>query len=306
MFSETAAMTRKGKNRKDAVAIIGPGKVGTAVGFLLRSAGYEITALSGRSAASCRRALPLTGGKILSDMAGATRLADCMLITVSDDAIRSVCNTLASGASLKGKKVIHMSGAGGLDLLQSARDAGARVGSIHPIQSFADARGAIENIPGSTFGITVDRGIRSWAVRFVRDLGGRPFFVSEADRPLYHAAACLASNYLVTLMHAAEEIYLSLGLSPDRAVRAFWPLVKGTIRNIESRGIVQSLTGPIARGDIGTVEKHLAALQTDFQTLIDFYCRTGSLTVDIALKKGTLSRQRALEIKSLFNRRKSK
>jgi len=306
LFQKTTAMQIKPKNKKDTIAIVGPGKVGTAVGFLLRQAGYEITALAGRSSASCKKARPLTGGKILPDITGAAGLADCILITVTDDAIRSVCDTLSAGTSLKGKKVIHMSGAGGLDLLQSARNAGARVGSIHPIQSFADARGAIDNIPGSTFGITVDKGIRQWAVRFVRDLGGRPFFVSEADRPLYHAAACLASNYLVTLMHAAEKIYLSLGLSPDNAVRAFWPLVKGTIRNIESRGIVKSLTGPIARGDIGTVKKHLAALQRDLQSLVDFYCRTGSLTVDVALKKGTLSRRRAGEIKSLFNRRKNK
>jgi len=107
-------------------------------------------------------------------------------------------------------------------------------------------------------------------------------------------------------MHAAEEIYMSLGLSSDDAVRAFWPLVKGTIRNIESKGTVQSLTGPIARGDIGTVEKHLSALQENLEILIEFYCRTGLLTVDVALKKGTISRERALEIKSLFNRRKKK
>jgi len=294
------------KNRKDTIAIIGPGKVGTAVGFLLRSAGYEITAVAGRSGASCRKALPYTGGKMFSNLADAASQARCILITVSDDAIQNVCDALSEGTPLKGRKVIHMSGAGGLDLLKSARDAGAHIGSIHPIQSFADARGAIESIPGSTFGITVDDTIRTWALRFVRDMGGRPFFVSESDKPLYHAAACLASNYLVTLMHASEEIYLSLGLRPDEAVRAFWPLVKGTIRNIESKGTVRSLTGPIARGDIGTLEKHLSALQKNLESLIEFYCRTGSLTVDVALKKGTISRDRAREIKSLFNRRKKK
>jgi len=306
VFLLRCVMTLLKKSRKDTIAILGPGKVGTAVGFLLRSAGYEITALAGRSRESCRKALPYTGGKIYSGLADAASQARCVLITVSDDAIKSVCDTISEGTPLKGRKVIHMSGAGGLDLLKSARDAGAHIGSIHPIQSFADARGAIENIPGSTFGITVDDRIRKWSLRFVRDMGGHPFFVSEADKPLYHAAACLASNYLVTLMHAAEEIYMSLGLSSDNAVRAFWPLVKGTIRNIESKGTVQSLTGPIARGDIGTVKKHLSALHEDLQALIEFYCRTGSLTVDIALKKGTISRERGQEIKLLFNRRKMK
>jgi predicted short-subunit dehydrogenase-like oxidoreductase (DUF2520 family) len=145
--------------------------------------------------------------------------------------------------------------------------------------------------------------MKRWAFRFVRDLGGRPFPVTESDKPLYHAAACLACNYLVTLMHAAEEIYRVLGLGQEDAIRAFWPLVKGTIRNIETRGTVQALTGPIARGDIGTVEKHVLALRKDLKTLLDFYCRTGALTVDVALKKGTLSPDRAEDIKSLFNRR---
>ncbi len=292
---------------KDTVAILGPGKVGTAVGFLLRSAGYEITALAGRSRKSCRKALPYTGGKIYSRLPEAASAARCILITVSDDSIRSVCEEISSaGTPLKGRKVIHMSGAGGLDLLDSARQAGACVGSIHPIQSFADVKGAIDSIPGSTFGVTVDEKIKRWSLRFVRDLGGLPFFVSETDKPLYHAAACLASNYLVTLMHAAEEIYRSLGLSPEKAVRAFWPLVKGTIRNIESKGTVQSLTGPIARGDIGTVEKHLLSLQEELEGLVEFYCRTGSLTVDVALKKGAISHARALEIKTLFNRRRTR
>ncbi len=134
----------------------------------------------------------------------------------------------------------------------------------------------------------------------MRDLGGLPFFVAEEDRPLYHAAACVASNYLVALMHTAEDIYRSLGLARDDAVRAFWPLVKGTIRNIEARGTVQALTGPIARGDLGTVARHIAALKARLPVLLEPYRTIGLLTVEIALEKGTISRERAEEIKSLL------
>ena len=91
-----------------------------------------------------------------------------------------------------------------------------------------------------------------------RGSGGRPFLVSGEDKALYHAAACMASNYLVTLMFLVEEIYGRIGLSREEAIRAFWPLVKGTFVNIESKGTIASLTGPIARGDGGTVRKHLS------------------------------------------------
>ena len=293
-------------NTKDRVAVLGPGKVGTAVGYLLHKAGYDIVALAGRTEESARKALPFTGGNIFSSFAVAAARADCILITTTDDAIRIVCEKIAKDGVRPESKVIHMSGAGGLDLLESARRAGASVGSIHPIQSFADVQGAIENIPGSTFGITVDENIKDWALQFVSDLGGHPFFVSEADKPLYHAAACMASNYLVALMHMVEEIYRSLGLNQEEAIRAFWPLVKGTLLNIETKGTVQSLTGPIARGDAGTIEKHLQAILSKHQELHDVYCLNGIYTADVALEKGTLTPEKAKEIKSLLKRRREK
>ncbi len=286
-------------NPKETVAILGPGKVGTAVGHLLRSAGYEIVALASRSAETCNRALPYTGGRIFSTFAEAALQARTILITVSDDAIRDVCQAIAP-KGLKEKKVIHMSGAGGLDLLEPARLAGASVGCIHPIQTFAGVDSAIETLPGTTFGITADPAIRDWAVRLVKDLGGRPFFVSPADKPLYHAAACMASNYLVALMNMVEDIYGALGLGRDESFQAFWPLVRGTIRNIEDQGTLRSLTGPVARGDAGTIEKHLEAFRERLPALLDAYCLMGLRAADIAVKKGSVARERAETIKTLL------
>ena len=96
----------------------------------------------------------------------------------------------------------------------------------------------------------------------VRAIGGKPFTVAEKDRPLYHAAACIASNYLVTLMYLSQQLYMTLGLSADEARRTFWPLVQGTITNIEQKGIPDALTGPVSRGDRGTILKHLEAMQS--------------------------------------------
>jgi len=286
---------------KDSIAILGMGKVGTAVGYLLRSKGYEIVGVADISAASAEKGAEYTGGKVCVSPVDAASQADTVFITTGDDAISPVFEEISKkGGVTAGNKVVHMSGAGGLDLLKSARQAGAYIASIHPIQSFADVEGAVQNIPGSTFGITADDEIKDWAARIVRNLGGIPFFVSDVDRPLYHAAACMASNYLVTLMYMVEEVYETVGLSREDAARSFWPLVTGTIKNIETGGTVQSLTGPISRGDIGTLKKHLQAFRDRLPELLVVYRIMGAFTVDIGLKKKTLSPERAEEIKSLF------
>jgi len=288
---------------KENVAIIGLGKAGTAVGYLLREAGYPIVAVTCRSHTSLRDRIRYTGGKAFTAEANAeaVSLASCILIATPDDIISSVCSEIAQqGGFQQGDKVIHMSGAGGLDLLESARDVGASVASIHPIQSFADIETAIRSIPRSTFGITADDAIREWSAELVRALGGIPFYVPETIKPLYHAAACMASNYLTTLIHMAEETYLSLGLSRDEAIRSFWPLVSGTLTNIETRGSIQALTGPISRGDAGTIEQHIRVLREKLPAYLPAYCAMGLLTVDLAIKKRTLSPEKAELIKTIL------
>jgi len=287
--------------RENTVAILGLGKVGTAVGFLLRQAGYRIVAVASRSKASLTQGIVYTGGKPYLNFSAAALTANCIIITTSDDAIAHVCKKISSERGIRpGAKVIHMSGAGGLDLLESAQDAGAHVACIHPLQSFADVDGAIRNIPGSTFGITSADEIKEWSVQMVRDLGGVPFFIADADKPLYHAAACIASNYLTTLIHMVEEIYQSLGLSREDTIRAIWPLVMGTIANIETKGTVQALTGPVARGDAGTIKKHAEALRNKLPALLQAYSALGILTADVGLKKKTLSPETARLIKELL------
>ena len=285
----------------DCIAILGLGKVGTAVGCLLKASGFRIAAVADLSADALEKGVAFTGGKAFTNPAEAAAQANCIFIATGDDAIASVCAEIVRNGAVKpGDKVIHMSGAGGLDLLAPARAAGAAVGSIHPIQSFADVEGAIRNIPGSTFGITADDALTDWAVAMVKALQGVPFFVPEKDKALYHAAACMASNYLTALMHMVEKSYRTLGLTRDEALRAFWPLVQGTLINVKSKGAVGALTGPIARGDIGTIEKHLKALRAALPELLDSYCALGRTTVGIALEKKTLSAERAESIHKLL------
>ena len=253
-----------------------------------------MAAVSDSSPEAIRQGHPFTGGHIYERTADAVAEAEAVFIATPDDVIYEVCRQIADARAIKeNHKIIHFSGAGSLDLLSPAREAGAFVASIHPIQSFADVQGAINHIPGSTFGITADEDIKNWAVDLVLDLKGIPFFVPDADKPLYHAAACIASNYVTTLMHIVEEIYQSLGLTREEAVRAFWPLVRGTLKNIEAKGTVQALTGPISRGDVGTVEKHLLAFQDKLPDFLNVYRALGIIATDLGLKKKSLTPDKA-------------
>ncbi|OPY19104.1 MAG: Rossmann-like domain protein [Syntrophus sp. PtaB.Bin075] len=286
---------------EERIAILGTGKVGTAVGYLLRSAGRSIVAVADKNSSALEKSLPYTGGKPCTHLSEAAAAANTIFITAPDDEIAGICAKLEEAAAISpGDRVIHMSGAGGLDLLEPARRAGALIASIHPIQSFADIEGAIKNLPGSTFGITAQPEIIDWSENLVRDLGGFSFLIAESDKPLYHAAACMASNYFTTLMHIVETIYSSLGLTHEDALKAFWPLVRGTMKNIERGGTVQALTGPIARGDTGTIRKHLAALNEKLPQFLKIYKTLGVLTVDLGLEKQTLDEERATVIKRLL------
>jgi len=281
-------------------AIIGLGMVGTAIGHLLQKSGHEIIAISDKSSAALQNALPYTGGKAFRDPRKAVMEADCILITTPDDKIRSACIEIAHSKLVKEKFVFHMSGAGSLDLLNSAKKAGAVVASIHPLQSFSSIDTAINDIPGSIFGITADKRAKKQAGLIVRDLSGIPIFITPAQKPLYHAAACIASNYLVSLLNVVESIYESIGISKANARKAYLPLIYGTLKNVENSGSISALTGPIARGDSGTIKKHIVALEKTQPQYSSLYSALGLITVDIAQQKGTLTSKQAKIINDLL------
>ena len=288
------------KRRLNNFAIIGTGMVGTAIGFLLNKSGYKVISIYDKSAAAMKRALPYTAGEALLSPREAVQNADCVLITTPDDLILSACKEIAITSEIKGKLVFHMSGAGGLDLLEPARRAGASVASIHPLQSFSSIDQAIQNIPGSYFGVTADKKAQPIAKNIIRNLGGIPLVISPQQKPLYHAAACFASNYLVSLMNVVESIYQAIGLNKKDAQRAFLPLVYGSLKNIENSGSISSLTGPIARGDSGTIKKHITALNKNLPQYSSLYSSLGLITVKIARQKGTLNARGAKNINAIL------
>lgn len=281
-------------------AIIGTGTVGTAIGYLLKESGHNIIAVSDKSSAALKRALPYTGGRTYKLSGNLAANVDCILITTSDNDILSACGKITRDTDLRGKFVFHMSGAGGLDLLEPARKAGAAVASIHPIQSFSSIDNAIQIIPGSVFGITADKKAEKIARQIVCNLDGIPLIISEEQKPLYHAAACFASNYLVALMHVVESIYQSIGLSAKEAQKAYLPLVYGSLNNIKLSGSIQAITGPIARGDSHTIKKHIDAINKSLPQHSSLYKHLGLIASDLGQKKGTLNANQATIINKLL------
>ncbi|NLB89564.1 MAG: DUF2520 domain-containing protein, partial [Syntrophomonadaceae bacterium] len=199
-----------------------------------------------------------------------------------------------------GLVVIHMSGAQSSEILDSAKLFGAHVLSVHPFQPFANLERAIENLPGSVFSIEGDKDAYDVAVCIVETLDGEYFFINRESKPLYHAGACVVSNYLVTLIDFGVKLLESTGIPKNMATKALMPLIVGTINNIENIGIPKALTGPIARGDLSTIIKHLACLEDMAPELLKLYSWLGFYTAQIALQKGTIDHQVMEEFQNLF------
>jgi len=172
---------------------------------------------------------------------------------------------------------------------------------FHPLQTFAGVTQAIDNIPGSTFAVEAEEPLKSLLKEMAQKLGGYSIELKPEDKVLYHASAVMACNYLVTLVKLSTDLWQSFGVSRPDAVRALMPLLKGTLNNLATIGIPDCLTGPISRGDTGTVQKHLIALDQVDEPVAETYRNLGLLTVPVALAKGKIDRNRADQMIEILN-----
>jgi len=286
---------------KSSIAIIGAGKVGSALGILLQQKGYTMTAVASRTKESAEQLANRLNCPVLSNQEAAAR-AELVFITTPDRSIAQVAAEIAGAGSLwPGQVVAHTSGAHPATELRGVRETGALAVSIHPLQSFAEVRGAMENLPGSYFALEGDESALPLARLVVKDLDGKCFTISAADKPIYHAAACIASNYLVSLMHFATGLYAKFGLGPREAFEALYPLVQGTVANITKVGPTLALTGPVARGDSPTIAGHMKALQElEDHQLQELYSILGQYTIKVALEKEGITAQQSEELNKIF------
>lgn len=283
------------------IAVIGTGVLGSAVALRLKQKGYGIAAVASRHIESARQLAEHTGAECCDNITAAAVKGEIVFLTVPDRAIAETAADIAkSGGFRPGQLVVHMSGALSADILAPAREAGALVVSVHPLQSFASIDIAINNLPGTVFSIQGDSAGIDMARQIVADLDGQAFVLPPEGKPLYHLGACAASNYLVALLHFVVTMYHRIGLDETTAIQAIIPLVKGTLENIENLGPAKALTGPVARGDIPTLNVHLAALQSEPALYSQFYGILGAYTAGVAREKGTIDDSKTEEIIELL------
>jgi predicted short-subunit dehydrogenase-like oxidoreductase (DUF2520 family) len=280
------------------LGFIGAGTVGTALAALLSRRGYRVTGVSSRSRTSAENlAKAVEGCDVLQNNQEVADTVELVFITTPDDTIAEVASQVKWH---HGQSVVHCSGADSTDILEPARKSGALAGGFHPLQTFAGVNQAMENIPGSTFAIEAEEPLLSTLKDMATALGGYWIELKASDKVAYHAAAVFACNYLVTLVKLATDLWQTFSVPPEQATRALLPLIHGTLHNIETIGIPQCLTGPIARGDTGTIRKHLKTLNEKAPALLSTYQELGRQTIPIALAKGRINKQQASKLEAVL------
>ena len=286
------------------IGFIGAGTTGTALAVRFSQKKCMVVAVSSRTLSSAQKLAGLMPNcHVCHTAQEVSDAAELVFITTPDDVIAQVCGEVQWH---EGQNVVHCSGAHSIDILEPARKLGAAVGSFHPLQTFADVDQAIDNLPGSTFALEAEEPLLSTLKELTLLLNGNWVELKPGDKVLYHTAAVFACNYLVTLVKLAVDLWLDFGVSSKEATRALLPLLKGTINNIDNIGLPDCLTGPVARGDSGTVVRHLSALEARNPSLLATYKELGLQTIPIALSKGKINEQKAEEMRALLQSNRSK
>jgi len=282
--------------------LIGAGRVGTAVTELLRRRGHVVAGVASRSASSARRASELLGADSFDHRAILPE-ADVVLLGVPDGAIEEVAGEVARRLREQdGRRsvVVHFAGTSGIGPLSPVLEAGNGAAALHPVQACPDVQSAIERIPGSAWGVTTSSGLEAWAADLVAlELGGDPVVVAEEHRPLWHAAAMITSNGIVALLATGEALLASIGIeTPERVLG---PLAAGTVANagVGGGGAV-TLTGPLVRGDSGTIAAHLEHIARAAPHLVEDYARVVRVIVAAALSAERIDEQTARRVIELL------
>lgn len=288
-------------NHKPSFAIIGAGKVGSALALLLKERGYSPIGVYSRSITSAQKLAEQLQTKVYHHPAEVAGVADLVFITTTDREIGPIANLIARKGNCGPKQIIiHTSGAHSSEIMAAVRQQGTRILSVHPLQSFANLESAMENLPGSCFALEGDQEALATGIELVNDLQGQYFIIKAEDKPLYHAAAVVASNYLVSLVHLSSSMYQKLGLSEQQALDALFPLIQGTLKNIFKTGPVAALTGPVARGDGTTLMGHMKAISNmDWRTQ-EAYRHLGLYTVGVAIENGNITPNEGAALSNIF------
>lgn len=266
------------------VAVIGPGRVGTALALALDARGDEVVAVAGRGSASLEAFLGRLPGARLATAAQAARAAELVLVCVPDDALEQVVRTVArDDGVVEGSRWVHTSGGFGVEVMRPVRLAGGQVAACHPAQTFPDPERGLAALPGTTWAVTAPDSDLGWARVLVTDLRGSPVTVPEGSRTLYHAGLTVGSNATASVVTLARDLLLGAGVQDPRAFLG--PLVTTTAAGAAELG-AEALTGAVRRGDAGTVARHLEELREVMPEAVDAYVALSRLMLRHARRTG--------------------
>jgi predicted short-subunit dehydrogenase-like oxidoreductase (DUF2520 family) len=273
------------------VGVVGAGRVGAVLGAALDAAGHRVVAAAAVSAASRDRAARLLPNAAILPADEVARAAtDLLLLAVPDDALAGVVSGLEKTGALTGDQIVaHTSGAHGLAVL-----GGVNGMALHPAMTFTGENADLDRLPGVAWGVTTRD--KAFATRLIGDLGGVPEWVAENARPLYHAALAHGANHLVTLVNEAADLLRAAGI--ERPERVLSPLLHAALDNALRLGDA-ALTGPVSRGDAGTVAKHLERMPAD---AVPAYLALARRTADRAIASGRLRPHDAAQLLDVLAR----
>lgn len=277
-----------------AVGIVGAGRVGAVLGAALTIAGHRIVAVSAVSAASRRRAAQLLPDVEIRPPDEIARDVDLLLLAVPDDVLPRFVEGLSEAEAIKpGQFVVHTSGRYGIDVLQPATHRGALPVALHPVMTFTGTSVDLDRLQGVCFGATAPEQLRPVAETLVLEMGGDPVWIAEEDRPLYHAALAQGANHLVTLVSSSMDLLRKAGAEDPQ--RMLGPLLSAALDNALRYGD-SGLTGPVVRGDAGTVKSHVDVLAKVSPETTAAYVAMARLTADRAIAAGLLKPDDAAEL----------
>jgi predicted short-subunit dehydrogenase-like oxidoreductase (DUF2520 family) len=284
------------RKKKPTLGIVGAGRVGTGLALSFARAGFPVVAVASRSAASARRlARRLRGACVATPQQVADR-AELVFLAVPDDAIEAAASAIRWRA---GSACVHCSGAGDLDLLARAAADGARAGGFHPLRMFGEP-GKSFDLRGCAIAIAGPAPLARTLERLARAVGARPLRLPEGARALYHIGANFSGAFVVALIAETVALWKTLGIREKDALAALLPLLHGSADNVARLGLAGALGSVVARGDVGTIRRHLDALAAGAPQSLGLYRLLSLRTVPLALAKGTLKPEAARRIETLL------
>ena len=274
-------------NADPAIGFIGAGVLGTGLASALAAKEYRVIAAYSRSVNSAQRfAAQVPGCRVVNSAQELADAVDLAFITTPDSAISEVA---ASVVWHRGQGVVHCCGAASIEILTPATNQGAVAGALHPFQTFGGVTDSIQaaaRLSGVTFAVAGQGWLADFLWDLVGKIGGRPVSIPDTDRSLYHASAVIGCGHLAALLQAVVEVWQAMGFSSQQAMQSLYPLCRATLDAVVENGAAASATGPVIRGDVGTLQSHLEALFLRLPELVPVYGALATASLPLAASRG--------------------